>query len=305
MRNRSYKYNRHNEPTTKNATPKVVAGVLTAIMVVATGVGAFMAFRPPQASAQDDVGDPVEEYTFVEPAAKHATTTTTFGSVSAATTPEAEPAPEPEASTEPEPEPVAEEALAPVETPTVEAAQPAYEEPVYEEPEYVPTEEPAPEPAPVECYEAPADPAPASEPVCEAPAPAPSNAGMNDNELNVAQDIFNRYNEWRASNGLPTTYWDNTCAEMAVNSAKGCAGNRKLIHRLGIPGDLQYHYSDILQYASWRITGTDAINRWSGSGGHAAQMRCTTAQGAACGVYEENGIYWVAIVYTFDGCNIG
>jgi uncharacterized protein YkwD len=128
---------------------------------------------------------------------------------------------------------------------------------------------------------------------------------MTGDELAMAQEIFNCYNDWRASQGLNRTQWDGTCCDMAMGSSKGCAARRKLVHRLGIPGELQTSYSDILQYASWRMTGDEAIQRWGASSGHAAQMRCPTAQNAAVAVYQENGIYWFAIVYTFQGTNIG
>lgn len=138
-----------------------------------------------------------------------------------------------------------------------------------------------------------------------APAATAGTAGMSGDDLAMAQEIFDRYNDWRASQGLPRTTWDGTACDMAMGSAKGCASRRKLVHRLGIPGELQTSYSDILQYASWRMSGDEAIQRWANSSGHAAQMRCPTAQNAACAVYQENGIYWFAIVYTFQGTNIG
>lgn len=138
-----------------------------------------------------------------------------------------------------------------------------------------------------------------------APAATAGTAGMSGDELAMAQEIFDRYNDWRASQGLPRTQWDGTCCDMAMGSAQGCAARRKLVHRLGIPAECQTSYSDILQYASWRMSGDEAIQRWANSSGHAAQMRCPTAQNAACAVYQENGIYWFAIVYTFQGTNIG
>lgn len=161
------------------------------------------------------------------------------------------------------------------------APQPCYEEPYYEEPYY---EEPV---YPV------------------APDPVPGTAGMNDDELSLAYEIFDRYNEWRVSQGLNPAVWDGACAEMAVGSARGCACNRQLIHRLGIPDDLEDRYSDILQYATWRMDPSEAVQRWAGSEGHNRQMRCATVKNAACGVYEEGGTYWFAIVYTFQGTNVG
>lgn len=170
------------------------------------------------------------------------------------------------------------EQVAPEPQPQEEPA-PAPQEPVYEEPYY--------------------------EPYPSAPAAVEGDAGMSGDELAMAHEIFDRYNDWRASQLLPTTQWDGRCCEMAMGSARGCAERRKLVHRLGIPGDLQTSYSDILQYASWRMSGDEAVQRWANSSGHAAQMRCPTAQNAACAVYQENGIYWFAIVYTFQGTNIG
>lgn len=143
------------------------------------------------------------------------------------------------------------------------------------------------------------------EPGGGAPAATPGDAGMTGDVLDMAHEIFDRYNDWRAGQGLPRTQWDGTCCDMAMGSAQGCAARRTLVHRLGIPGELQTSYSDILQYASWRMTGDEAVQRWANSSGHAAQMRCPTARNAACAVYEDSGIYWFAIVYTFDGTNIG
>ena len=52
-------------------------------------------------------------------------------------------------------------------------------------------------------------------------------------------DIYNAYNEWRQAHGLSVVPVDvsNTCHIYAENCARGCANQRRLVHRLGIPAD--------------------------------------------------------------------
>ena len=133
-----------------------------------------------------------------------------------------------------------------------------------------------------------------------------SSAKMTSEELAMAKDIFNSYNSWRKSHGLSTMKWDNTCANMAYNGAKGCSQKGSLVHRLGIPAKYQTKYSDILQYSTYKMSGSEAINNWSHSSGHLAQLRCKGTGKAAVGVYKNSqGVYYFAIVYTFSGTNVG
>lgn len=156
-----------------------------------------------------------------------------------------------------------------------------YEEPAYEEPVY---EEPAYSPAPVYGV-------------------APHQ--MSADDLAYAHAIFDAYNNYRMANGLAPTTWDDACANMAYSSASQCAARVALVHRLGIPADLQHDYSDILQYTSWNESPEGLIQRWDASIGHKRQMLCPTAQRAAAAVARnEDGVPYFAIVYSFDGCNI-
>lgn len=133
-----------------------------------------------------------------------------------------------------------------------------------------------------------------------------SSAKMTSEELAMAKDIFNSYNSWRKSHGLSTMKWDGTCANMAYNGAKGCSQKGSLVHRLGIPAKYQTKYSDILQYSTYKMSGSEAINNWSHSSGHLAQLRCKGTGKAAVGVYKNSqGVYYFAIVYTFSGTNVG
>lgn len=128
---------------------------------------------------------------------------------------------------------------------------------------------------------------------------------MTSEELSMAKDIFNAYNDWRTSHGLAAATWDENCANMAYGSAKGCGQRGSLIHRLGIPSKYQSSYSDILQYATYRMSGKEALTNWANSSGHLAQLRCKGTGKAAVGVYKSGGTYWFAVVYTFSGTNIG
>ena len=185
--------------------------------------------------------------------------------------------------------------------------EPVYvEEPAYVEPvvEYVPTvvEAPAPavEPTPVVTPE----PAPAP-----APEPQINNSisttphSMTADELSFSHAIFDEYNNWRAARGLPRVAWSEDCANMAYGSAKGCASQGQLIHRLGIPGQYQNSFSDILQFASWKMTPQEAITSWEQSDGHRKMMQCNTTSHAAVGAFNDNGEWYFAIVYDFVGTN--
>ena len=104
--------------------------------------------------------------------------------------------------------------------------------------------------------------------------------------------------------------WDNECANMAFNSAQGNAARGygvrgKLVHKLGIPAAKQGNHSDILQYATWKMKGAEAVNRWSQSDRHRKMMQCPSAKKAAVGVYNNGGAWYYAIVYDFQGYNYG
>ena len=211
-----------------------------------------------------------------------------------------------------------------------DAPAPVYEAPFYEEPAPV-YEEPAPVFVDEPIYE---EPAPVIEnaPVYEEPAPAHTetiyyttdnngtrqlagapdagvNSGqrahsMNGEEMAVARDIVNAYNDYRASKGLARVAWDDDCANMGYASASGCAAQGKLVHRLGISGHVQNVFSDILQYSSWKMNGAEAVEKWRNSTGHRKMMQCDSANRAGVGVFKNSdGRWYYAIVYNFSGSN--
>mgnify|MGYP001667853525 CR=1 FL=1 len=131
-----------------------------------------------------------------------------------------------------------------------------------------------------------------------------SNTTTATTDQQYARQIFDAYNNYRASKGLKKVTWDNECATMAYNSAKGCADKGSLIHRLGIPAGKQSQFSDILQYATWKMSANEAVQRWKDSDGHRKMMQCTTATKAGVGIYKNSkGVYYYAIVYNFSGTN--
>lgn len=133
---------------------------------------------------------------------------------------------------------------------------------------------------------------------------------MNAVEYATAREIFNAYNDYRRSKGLSMVVWSDECANMAFNSAQGNAAKGygvrgKLVHKLGIPAAKQGNHSDILQYATWKMKGAEAVNRWSQSDRHRKMMQCPSAKKAAVGVYNNGGTWYYAIVYDFQGYNYG
>ena len=126
---------------------------------------------------------------------------------------------------------------------------------------------------------------------------------LNDTPRQIELEIFNAYNNYRASCGLNRVTWDQECHVMARGSAQGCANVGQLQHRLGIPLDKQNSYSDILLFASKPITGSEAVNKWHNSDGHRRMMKCTSATKAAVGVIESGGRRYCVIVYNFVGTN--
>ena len=135
------------------------------------------------------------------------------------------------------------------------------------------------------------------------PASGAASQQMNKEELNLAYQIFNAYNDYRASKGLSRVGWSDDCANMAWGSATGCASIHNLKHRLGIPSAVQNNYSDILQYSTWKMTASEAVQRWSQSDGHRRMMQCDSATVAGVACYNDNGTWYYVIVYNFNGCN--
>lgn len=136
-----------------------------------------------------------------------------------------------------------------------------------------------------------------------APPSGAAKHAMNSDELAEARAIFDAYNSFRASKGLPYAVWSDDCANMAYGSATGCAARKALPHKLGIPVKVQGNYSDILQYSTWKMNAAEAIQRWSKSDGHRKMMQCNTTTVAGVAAYNNNGTWYYAIVYNFVGTN--
>lgn len=128
---------------------------------------------------------------------------------------------------------------------------------------------------------------------------------MTSEERAEAESIFNAYNGYRASKGLNTTVWNEDCANMAYSSATGCAARGTLTHRLGIPANVQNCYSDILQYGTWKMDASTALNNWINSSGHRRQMQCDSAVKAGAAAYHDSNsnCWYFVIVYDFASHN--
>ena len=85
-------------------------------------------------------------------------------------------------------------------------------------------------------------------------------------------------------------------------SAQYCADRGRLEHNIKYSYD---RYSDILQFATYRMNGQTALNNWAASGGHKAQLNCRTVTKAGVGVVYKNGTYYMSIVYDWSGTNVG
>ena len=123
-------------------------------------------------------------------------------------------------------------------------------------------------------------------------------------ERRFAERIFDEYCGFRIDKGLPTPQWDETYYNYAMACAKACAQRHQLVHRLGIPANLQTKCSDILQYATWQMDPHDAVFKyWANSTGHRKMMQCNTVSRAAAAAYNDNGTWYMVIVYDFRGTN--
>lgn len=130
-----------------------------------------------------------------------------------------------------------------------------------------------------------------------------SIASSVSEEVQLAKDIFTAYNNYRASKGLKKATWSDAMASQAIISAKNCVSAKNLEHTVKYRVS---NYSDILQNATWKMTGTEAVNNWKNSTGHRKMMQCTTATQAGVGVYKTaSGVWYYVIVYNFTGTNQG
>lgn len=132
----------------------------------------------------------------------------------------------------------------------------------------------------------------------------PGAYGMNADEYAVAKDIFNAYNNYRASRGYNRVKFDGGLCSWGVKVAKHCASVGKLEHWIAkIQTSRTESFSDILQYSTWKMKGTEAVQRWSKSNGHRKMMQCASATKAGVGVYKSGGTWYYAIVYDYKGTN--
>lgn len=124
----------------------------------------------------------------------------------------------------------------------------------------------------------------------------------NEECRSMENEIWTAYCNYRRSKGFSIPVRDSYMEALAHQSAQHCADVGKLEHTMR----KQYHiYSDILQYATYRMTGDDAVTKWKNHKEHRIMMNCRTVTKAGVGVVNKNGIYYMAIVYDFTGTNVG
>lgn len=124
----------------------------------------------------------------------------------------------------------------------------------------------------------------------------------NEECRSMENEIWTAYCNYRRSKGFSIPVRDSYMEALAHQSAQHCADVGKLEHTMR----KQYHiYSDILQYATYRMTGDDAVTKWKNHKEHRIMMNCRTVTKAGVGVVNKNGTYYMAIVYDFTGTNVG
>ena len=120
----------------------------------------------------------------------------------------------------------------------------------------------------------------------------------NEECRSMENEIWTAYCNYRRSKGFSIPVRDSYMEALAHQSAQHCADVGKLEHTMR----KQYH---ILQYATYRMTGDDAVTKWKNHKEHRIMMNCRTVTKAGVGVVNKNGIYYMAIVYDFTGTNVG
>lgn len=124
----------------------------------------------------------------------------------------------------------------------------------------------------------------------------------NEECRNMESEIWTAYCNYRLSKGLSLPTHDGSMDALGRQSAQYCADLGYLKHNIKYS---YKYYSDILQYNSVRITGTEVVSKWSNSEGHRMMMDCRTVTKAGVGVVYKNGIYYISLVYDFTGTNVG
>lgn len=127
---------------------------------------------------------------------------------------------------------------------------------------------------------------------------------IQQQETEMSASLFKAYQEWRKQRGVGVPAMDKELSKIAYMSAVRCAQVGKPTHRTSIPKDDWSRYSDLLQYATWKIDPHEAVQSWATSTGHRAQLQCATSTKAGAAAYQdENGTWWLAIIYDFNGRN--
>lgn len=126
----------------------------------------------------------------------------------------------------------------------------------------------------------------------------------NEECRSMENEIWTAYCNYRRSKGFSIPVRDSYMETLARQSAQHCADVGKLEHTIN-PNHGYKNLDDILQYATYRMTGDDAVTKWKNHYEHRIMMNCRTVTKAGVGVVNKNGTYYMAIVYDFTGTNVG
>ena len=125
----------------------------------------------------------------------------------------------------------------------------------------------------------------------------------NEECRSMENEIWTAYCNYRRSKGFSIPVRDGSMDAIGRQSAQHSADIGRFDHdyvKKAYPG-----YSDILQYATYRMDGDTAVAKWRNSTGHRIQMNCRTVTKAGVGVINKNGTYYMAIVSNYSGTNVG
>lgn len=125
----------------------------------------------------------------------------------------------------------------------------------------------------------------------------------NEECRSMENEIWTEYCNYRRSKGFSVPARDGSMDAIGRQSAQHSADIGRLDHNF--VKDTYPGYSDILQYATYRMDGNTAVTKWRKSTGHRIQMNCRTVTKAGVGVINKNGTYYMVIVYNYTGTNVG
>ena len=125
----------------------------------------------------------------------------------------------------------------------------------------------------------------------------------NEECRSMENEIWTEYCNYRRSKGFSVPARDGSMDAIGRQSAQHSADIGRLDHKF--VKDTYPGYSDILQYATYRMDGNTAVTKWRKSTGHRIQMNCRTVTKAGVGVINKNGTYYMVIVYNYTGTNVG